>query len=155
MPLFTTFFRQIVFRLKDESASAITKLRHICPPDKASVTSQAESCVWANAGSSTALTSPHSQPTMVAASIARTRFKSEPRQLGFCEVDAEALDGYAAESASGGAEGKTEGKTVARNKCPQLPQVCARGGLDLPQFGQFIPAFPIPKLSLDHHARPG
>ncbi len=132
-------FRQAVFRLKDElSARAITKLRHICPPDIASVTSQAESCVWANAGSSAALTNPHSQPTMVAASIARTRFKSEPRQPGFCEVGAGVLDEYAAGSASGGAEGKTEGKTGTLKEYPQLPQVCACGGLSLPQFGQFI-----------------
>ena len=38
---------------------------------------------------------------------------------------------------------------------PQLPQVRACGGLDFPQFGQFIPTSPAPKLSLDHHARPG
>jgi len=75
---------------------------------------------------------------MVAASIARTRFKSEPRQPGFCEVGAGVLDGDAAEIVSGGAEGKIGGKTVARNKSPQLPQVCACGGLGLPQFGQFI-----------------
>ena len=54
--------------------------------------------------------------------------------------------GGTAESASGGAEGKTDGKTGARKEYPQFPQVCARGGLDLPQFGQFILTSPAPKL---------
>ncbi|MDP1779890.1 MAG: hypothetical protein Q8K73_06425, partial [Anaerolineales bacterium] len=69
-----------------------------------------------------------------------------PKQPGFCEVGAGVLDECAAGSASGGAEGKKEGKTGARNECPQLPQVCACGGLDLPQFGQFILTSPAPKL---------
>lgn len=84
------------------------------------------------------MTSPHNQPTTVAANIARTRFKSEPRQPGLCEVGAGVLDGDAAEIVSGGAEGKTEGKRGASKEYPQLPQACACVGLDLPQFGQFI-----------------
>ena len=80
---------------------------------------------------------------MIAASIARMRLKNEPRHPGFCEVGAGALDGYAAGNASGEADGKTEGKTGARNEYPQLSQVCACGGLDLLQFGQFILTPPL------------
>jgi hypothetical protein len=88
---------------------------------------------------------------MVAASIARTRFKSEPKQPDFCEFWAGIPAKWVAEIASGGVEDKTVGKTGASKKWSQFSQVCACGGLDLPQFGQFIST---PIFLPDDHAHP-